>query len=744
MVKAKPGAKPPPLSGHGGTARQTGRPPRGGRRPEAKTARQAFRARVADRRRKSTDRPKEDPWSPESLARKDAAQRLVADAWERLDPRRAAVIRRCGFQGLAVDEDTGAPVLGESGLYVAEATECGSRLCPWCARRASRRARASVVERLRELADTADRARWGGLASRWDLRADRDALRAARADRWARGASVRAEVAADARATRAPRSASLSAQTAVELQETIMGEAVALRAFDGVVGGFQVAAAKRVAWDRYQNPDPRDLVMDGVVLDRPVVDDDGAADLAAPGWRSLTARAKKKATRAHRRALAREDAAGSLALVESQAVNGALGAATSRASAAVAAYVEAVETVDTWQFHGPVELHARDRARALGRVVVRGNSAQAADRAAALWQRQQRDRVLRHLAARARTLLQEGKRLVDSLRRERSRARASAASARLWRDSDVVFLTLTARDVRGESADAGLDRLLFAFGKLIRRRVWTSVAAGALVKIEVERSTPQTRRRKALRDLADITADEEAADDVDGMPCVSDEQRAVWEAGKRRAQELLRPTGRWWHPHIHIALSSGNIDRRAFWAAWAECLDVDLDDCTVDVRRPTGGAEGVAAELTKYLTKPVGLGALSVDEVADLAKAVSGRRLIRCLGALRGVVVEADPRRAPRGSSTVLEGAIGDGLDAPLGFTVERGEFAGVEIEVRRDVWRHGRVDVDGTVRVGVQWERGPAAREAWRQNRSAVWQAHVDRRARAALSRRAADAILL
>jgi hypothetical protein len=339
--------------------------------------------------------------------------------------------------------------------------------------------------------------------------------------------------------------------------------------------------------------------------------------------------------------------------------------------------------------------------------------------------------------------MRAGRRAWRELQRERDLARAAAAKARLWRSVDVRFLTLTQQDEAAETAKEALARLTRSLALFIRRKEWRRHVAGAVIHIEIERSTPETRRARARRSLDDAEVLETA-----GLADLAKKERDSGHALLRREQKisLLPPAARsWWHAHAHVACASGwwpvdEINRS--WSAAAfkaqkvrwGVVGVDGVDVVVgsrsrkrvraDMRRPARGVLAVVDELTKYITKPVSLAKLTVAEVGDLLDAINGRRLLRCTGALRGVVLEEQ-----RAQEEDKEGWTGDGETKPLGLVADETSALGA-----RGVYLSDVDPATGDVIAGrlvAEWRDDAEAQEFRRAAAERTWDLHRSGRVR-------------
>lgn len=784
------------LTGHGGISPRGRAQNRGRRDPTATKdaaalARKSGRTAAAFALREWRRGNRPDPWTPEAVARRKAAAEQLAAAmrlWALEE--RAQTVERCGIARVAfawlpvrwgVDvEDVGVVdggvvervedpetgeigvrigkwVCGAHGLAVAVVDECGHRLCPMCAARASRRNRRRIVERVEALDGVARQARDGDHARRFHGPLDEadnavDVLSRSFADApesfywrqdvavddgdglvdllnrwrfrllpgWETGRVVDAVEAAAAR--RSP--------------EGLAFQSEAFRIADARRDrlGFYTDLVDEWTGDRVFTPVPFGATSSpgpGHPLSKEIARRDRLS-MDARFYVGGAKRAQKKAMANLAAAIAKEEAARALDAVEHPRRRRVVDDAVAAGEALVDA-VAAAEPV-----YGPVEWRTRDRLRFATQarraaVVVVGDcmgyeverSTGDALRALRAIHRQDdeaRARLQRrhaaHLEAAAVVAMRRARRETLRFERERAAARWAAAEAKLWRSVDVRFLTLTQQDNFAESAKEALARLMATLQRFLRSKEWRRRVAGSIVHIEIERSTPESRRAKARKAL-----DEAAVLRAAGL---DDEAKVKEDSGHnllRREKETSKkaPAARsWWHAHAHIACSSGfwPVDEindawsrsamKAKGTTWApsrvddDGVGVDLvvgarsrPRVKADMRRPSRGVRGVVDELTKYITKPVGIGRLSVDETAQLLDAVNGRRLLRCTGALRGVALVEQSKEAQ-----VKEGHAGDGIDTAIGYVEdETQQLGGV-----RGVWlshtdRHGRErTVDGGV----------------------------------------------
>lgn len=695
-----------------------------GRAERARERRTA--ARVIREHRKAA---RGNPWSPEAVARREAALRVLSEALERCGlPKRARDVAACGACRALFEPELGEWVQGESGLVVAEVDECGHRICPLCAPRASRRNRRRILERVALLDDVARRAAARTLVP--DTARERDVV--------------------------------------VDAAEFVRAQFHGVPA-DGwrallLAGGSLAAwrdeddALRRASACRIPSTHPASIAWRK------------NADRSVGAWlfRAHAAKEERRAYQAVALAVAREDAAAALRDVEGPGLARWL-QRIDAAERAAREWWSLVEVFEDVPVYGPPALRTRERERVLeqlsrargvlsadGTRTILGGDAR---RALATLERQHRE-ALERLRADVERGLRRASRLAfeahadleRALEKARAEARAKAAAAKLWRSSDVRFITCTLEHKSGASLESELAEVMRGVSRLGRMAEWKRHVAGAVVKVEVEPSTRQTRRARARRDLALAEVLRDA-----GLERDADEKR-------ESALALLRrnTAAKFWNVHVHVAASCGFWDQGEVSALWSEALsrkewvptwerwswrrghhvvvrgvrrmflepppsrralrvrlgghwrDVPPPASHVDIRKPARGVRGVLDELTKYITKPVGLGALSVDDVADLARGLSGRRLLRCTGALRGVAVEEE-----RDPSQVDEAAIGDGHEKPIGYVPDPSSIFG-----RRPVFMSDHVDEAGNVeeRTKGVWVSGARAKEARRVHAERAW----------------------
>jgi hypothetical protein len=311
----------------------------------------------------------------------------------------------------------------------------------------------------------------------------------------------------------------------------------------------------------------------------------------------------------------------------------------------------------------------------------------------------------------------------------------------------VRFVTLTQQDLPAETAAQALRRVRAAMSTFQKSATWRHNVAGGIIKFEVERSSRTTRMQGARRrlDSAEVMASLGFGDDADKM-------RADAHNQVRRERRRGRGSaGAWWHAHAHCAVSSGFWSVEAVRASWgAACvaaaerlaksyeehaqrhgvevdpharilrdwLEGEKQPVVVDMQRPDRGVAGVLDELCKYITKPLSLGKLSVDEVADLVDAIAGRRLLRCTGALRGIQLEDDESEE---STTTTEATLGDGFEKPIAMVDDPSSLFGKRMVYLDDVEGKG-------VRLA-RWRDDDDAQEERRRRLELAWSTHQARR---------------
>lgn len=611
-----------------------------------------------------------------------AAARDAATATAAAIRARADQVRTCGrCRALWVPAlDTWAT--GDAGLVVAAVTECGHRLCAFCAPRVSRRNRRRLAERVA----AADLIAHGATA-RTLAPAAHDHLDTA--DQAAAFfAAIMPEVPPAAPPT--GRALASTATAYVDERGDLIDAPATPLPLDHVARELHEAQPYRV-----RRQQARDLWMfrlrvmhsHGRYRER---QDRHAHVFAARAFPQDAARAVERAREALALACAREDAASQLRHAERAELREAIAAAVCVASVAAGAWAPAF---------GPPRYWHREQLRGVAAATSgQPRTVRAWEEAdARAWRRFQaaqqrtRDAATRAALARARALI---KQRAD----ERRDARKAAAHAHLWRSQDVRFITLTTRPTPGETAPAAYARTAAALARMTRSVAWRDRVAGAAIRIEMERSTPATRRRALTdkRTLAD-------AYDAAGLAALAQRTRAEadsYAAAERKREHSAAPRS-WWHPHVHVAASCGFWERADLLRAWR--MATRSPDSLADVRPLDRGRRGMA-ELAKYVTKPLQLARMSATEAAELVDALQGRRTLRCTGALRGLRLE----REDRAPTETTEAAIGDGHARPIGFAVDPSSLLG-----RRAVFLSP--STDDTQRTIGEWRDDADAQEAVR-----------------------------
>ncbi|MCC7108003.1 MAG: hypothetical protein IT382_01835 [Deltaproteobacteria bacterium] len=652
-----------------------------------------------------------NPHTVEAVELRAAASRVLAAGLRlQLQEGRAVAVEGCGTARALWDDASGQWARGASALVVAQVDECGHRLCSRCAPRASRRNRRRILDRVALLDEVAKEAAGRTLAQSAQRQLDnedeaRDFLERTYAA--VPLAERRFEVAAGLGAA-APTvylddngTAHTAEATPLPSNHVACELANAYRHGEGrALVAAQLGYRLRVRRERIDEIERKDA---------------NAHRYAAGAWTLRARRAVERARAELQRACDREAAAALIADAESPRRRRAIAQAEAAALDLVAEAAWDMEAI------GPPHLTAREAARApaqvrhaegpgpfAGRALAALQDAQAKGRARL--QHAHESRALRRAVAAARA----ARDLHIERERLQVKARRAASLARLWRTRDVRFLTLTTKARPGESAAAGIERTSRALAKLTSSARWRAHVAGAILRIEVERSTPTTRRRVARCRLEEAAALADAGLTEDARRA---EESAHALLRRERERRKARAPSSWWHPHVHVAAACGFWERSALLQLWQRaCGDTAA---SVDIRRPSRGVRGTLDELTKYVTKPTGIGHLTPAEAADLAAGISRRNLLRCTGALRGLTIEDE--RKPMAD---LEGATGDGYRTPMGWVADPDSIAGV-----RGVYL--TPDPDGSPRRVGRWRSDAEAQEAVRRAKEAAWDAHQQRRAR-------------
>lgn len=238
---------------------------------------------------------------------------------------------------------------------------------------------------------------------------------------------------------------------------------------------------------------------------------------------------------------------------------------------------------------------------------------------------------------------------------------------------DVRLFTLSQADRPGESAADSFDRLSAALRVLTRSADWGRHVDGALIKIETERSTRETREKTAqwYDDLADQL-------DAEGKTRKAAEKRAY-------AATMRTWRGEWWHTHAHVMAIGCYWHQRQALATWRACL-VATGLCGPDIERVERGAikdfggfrlenprKDILREVTKYVTKPLAMSQLSDDDLDDLHRALRKRRLMRCTGVLYGL--KLDEEAPPAVKCEGEEPAALEDADPIVGVDIVTGEL---------------------------------------------------------------------
>lgn len=671
-------------------------------------ARRMRRAAVARVLRQYRQRARGNPHSTQACARRrEAAATLAAGLRLRLQLGRASAVEHCGSCLALWSPDLQDWATGAAGLVVASVQECGHRLCPQCAPRSGRRNRRRILRRLDHVRLVLEHADASTLAMSAHLALDKadqaaDFLSRAFAhvppsDPWQEARPTSAtptayvdDAGAIVLAAASPVPANHVSRELCEAEPDRVNRQRAIALF-----GWRFQAAR----SRIDTEEHRRRL---------------ASYYASRAYPLRAARDVVRAVAALARACAREEAAAALRDAEHPRRWRAMRDACASADAAAAAAAMGIP-------HGPPALHGRDAARApdqLRHIAAADAFATRAQRALdgaiaagrARLEHAHKSSCLRSAATHARA----ARALWLDRERARAKARRLASLSRLWRDEDVRFLTLTTPARPGESAADGFKRTTEALSRLTRSARWRSHVAGAIVRIEVERSSLATRQR-VVRDLFDKARALKEAGLMEDAAQLAAEATALDEREHRR--RIDKQPIEWWHPHIHIAAACGWWPQADLQALWRRaCRDPIAH---ADIRAPSRGVRGVLDELTKYVTKPIGIGHLTPLEAADLCGALAGRSTLRCTGALRGLRLEDE-----RPPTETTDGAIGDGYQKPIGYVDDLSSIVG-----RRGIYLAASPD-DPHHLVGI-WRDDHDAQEAVRSAKERAWDLAQSRRIR-------------
>jgi len=605
-----------------------------------------------------------NPWCAEAVAVRGASRGRLADAYELAGNHgRAIDVRGCGACELALLE--GAPLVAQSGVPVARVSRCGARLCPDCAADAARRNRRTLTRRMAQASALRDTARDAQAA------AAAAALAVARLERLS---LVRGGYAAAV--------------------DHLLREA-------GTLPGWTV---RRAIVEAGGAPSPSPLPSLRLTCRAPYT-----WEVAQEAKAYAEAHAARRRLRRALKALAAKAALRKarwwLAFAEGMAASYTGPDATPR--------LHHREALRLWAWDSRDDVPEDRAAAASARILARAR-ARAHRRAEREHSRDLRALSLGLLAAQAAVA-----------RAERRAARAGVVEARSW-----LFVTFAPPPLplhRRATLTEALNVVDGAVSRLVRSQEWRGRVAAACVRTEVERSTPHTRKRKA-----DALAEQAETLRAAGLVGVAEAKdravaRLLTSGAERRwhahAHAVVSAVGaRWPVAELHRAwvvalnpwtwrkvapmarwrLRRGSVAARPPWAPRAPLerlprppLDGRRGLCLApppaavpawrveDARRWTEWAatatrphieraktqRGVAAEVSKYITKPARFAGLSPAELAELVTALHGRRTLRTSGALRGawLVEESAP-------AVVVEGA----EDATAGILARRGDGTAV------------------------------------------------------------------
>lgn len=126
--------------------------------------------------------------------------------------------------------------------------------------------------------------------------------------------------------------------------------------------------------------------------------------------------------------------------------------------------------------------------------------------------------------------------------------------------------------------------------------------------------------------------------------------RKLWRdkitGGIRVIEITMNEKTRQWHPHIHLLFRGQYIHQPLVKALWKE---ITTDSSIVFIQK-VNNADGMAAELAKYIGKPQRIATLSPTEIRQYARATKGLRMIQTFGDChnRNLQQEDKPADRPR------------------------------------------------------------------------------------------------
>lgn len=126
--------------------------------------------------------------------------------------------------------------------------------------------------------------------------------------------------------------------------------------------------------------------------------------------------------------------------------------------------------------------------------------------------------------------------------------------------------------------------------------------------------------------------------------------RKLWRdkitGGVRVIEFTMNEQTRRWHPHIHLLFRGQYIHQPLVKRAWKE---ITVDSSIVHISK-VNNAQGMVAELAKYLGKPQHIATLSPSEIRHYARATKGLRMIQTFGDChnRGPKDTDKPKDRPR------------------------------------------------------------------------------------------------
>jgi len=229
-----------------------------------------------------------------------------------------------------------------------------------------------------------------------------------------------------------------------------------------------------------------------------------------------------------------------------------------------------------------------------------------------------------------------------------------------------VFLTLTAKNVKGEDLQEELKRYFKSWDRMTKRKVFKNAVEGWFRALEVEYDGDKRITKKKYKKSKKYY-------DNHGIK-VGDEN----------------PNYDMYHPHFHVILavekryfkdSDKYITQKEWVELWGECMRLDylpsVFVCKVKPKKDKEGneksLEGAVAEVAKYTVKPETLKFEKAVEVLDYA--LEGRRLVAFGGALKEAHKKLD---------------LDDAVDGELGQTHNEKIRDDIDDMIERYQWRVG------------------------------------------------------